>query len=291
MSSPVRYRLMLLATAILFSTGGAAIKGSGLSAMQLACFRSGIAALSLLIFLPEARRRWTRRIFAVGCVYAATLIFFVLATKNTTAANAIFLQATAPIYLLLLGPLLLHEPVRQSDLLVIAAVACGAILMFTGSPPVSATAPDPRLGNLFGAGSGLSWALTVSGLRGLERRAGAEGAAITTVVAGNLIAFLVCLPAAAPVRNFSFRDMATLLYLGVFQIGLAYFLMTRSIRHVPALEASTLLMAEPALNPFWAWLIQGESPGSAPLAGGVLVLAATLGGAWWSSRASPKTAP
>jgi drug/metabolite transporter (DMT)-like permease len=110
-------------------------------------------------------------------------------------------------------------------------------------------------------------------------------------VAGNLIAFLVCLPAAAQVRNFSFRDMATLLYLGVFQIGLAYFLMTRSIRHVPALEASTLLMAEPALNPFWTWLIQGESPGSAPLAGGVLVLAATLGGAWRNSRALPKTAP
>jgi drug/metabolite transporter (DMT)-like permease len=282
---------MLLATAVLFSTGGAAIKGSGLSAMQLACFRSGIAAVSLLMFLPEARRRWTPRIVAVGCAYAATLILFVLATKNTTAANAIFLQATAPIYLLLLGPLLLHEPVRHSDVLVIAAVACGAILMFAGSPPVSATTPNPRLGNLFGAGSGLSWALTVSGLRVLERRVGVQGAAITTVVAGNVIAFLVCFPAAVPVRNLSFRDMATLLYLGVFQIGLAYFLMTRSIRHVPALEATTLLMAEPALNPFWTWLMQGESPGAAPLAGGVLVLAATLGGTWWSSRALPKTAP
>jgi len=290
MSSPVRNRLMLLAAAVLFSTGGAAIKGSELSAVQLACFRSGIAAVSLFVFLPEARRRWTRRIIAVGFAYAATLILFVLATKNTTAANAIFLQATAPIYLLLLGPLLLHEPVRRSDLLVIVAVACGAMLMFAGAPAASATAPDPRRGNIFGAGSGLSWALTVSGLRGLERKVGTTGAAITTVVAGNLIAFLVCLPYAVPVNHCSLADLATLVYLGVFQIGLAYFLMTRSIRHVPALEASTLLMVEPALNPFWTWLIQGEQPGAAPLVGGVLVLAATLGGTWWSSRALAKTA-
>jgi drug/metabolite transporter (DMT)-like permease len=214
---------------------------------------------------------------------------FVLANKNTTAANAIFLQATAPIYLLLLGPLLLREPVRRSDLLVIAAVVCGAVLMFAGAPAASATAPNPRRGNWFGAGSGLTWALTVTGLRGLERKVNNAGAAITTVVAGNLIAFLACLPAAVPVQRFSISAAATLIYLGVFQIGLAYFLMTRSIRYVPALEASTLLMTEPALNPFWTWLIQGERPGGAPLAGGVLVLAATLGGTWWGSRSLPKT--
>ncbi len=289
MSSPVRSRLMLLASAILFSTGGAAIKGSALSAMQLACFRSGLAAASLFVLLPEARQRWTRRTMAVGTAYAATLVLFVLANKNTTAANAIFLQATAPIYLLLLGPLLLHEPVRRSDLLVVAAVACGALLMFNGAPAASVTAPDPRRGNLFGAGSGLTWALTVSGLRGLERRVDAAGSAITTVVAGNVIAFTVCLPAAVPVRHFSLWDAATLFYLGVFQIGLAYLLMTRSIRYVAALEASTLLMTEPALNPFWTWLLQGERPGASPLAGGALVLAATLAGTFWSSRCTPKT--
>src|SRR5207248_2001469 len=147
----------LLAAAVLFSAGGTAIKGSALSAMQLACFRSGIAAVSLLLLLPEARQRWTPRTIAVGCAYAATLVLFVLANKNTTAANAIFLQATAPIYLLILGPLLLHEPVRRSDLLVIAAVAFGAMLMFAGAPAASATAPDPPRGNLFAAGSGPTW--------------------------------------------------------------------------------------------------------------------------------------
>src|SRR5947209_902220 len=242
MSSPIRSRLMLLAAALLFSTGGAAIKGSALSAMQLACFRSGLAAASLFVLLPEARRRWTLRTIAIGCAYAATLILYVLANKNTTAANAIFLQATAPVYLLVLGPLLLKESVRRSDLLVIAAVACGAMLMFAGAPAASATAPNPPRGNLFGAGSGVTWALTVAGLRWLERKSETAGAAITTVVAGNVTAFVVCLPTAVPVQRFALSDAATLVYLGVFQIGLAYLLLSRSIRHVPALEASTLLM-------------------------------------------------
>jgi drug/metabolite transporter, DME family len=282
--SPVRSRLLLLAAAVLFSTGGAAIKSCSLSAMQLASFRSGIAALSLAVLLPEARQRWTWRTVAVGCAYSATLMLFVMANKTTTSANAIFLQATAPVYLLFLGPLLLREPVRRSHLLVIASVACGAALMFLGAPAASATAPDPARGNLYAAASGLTWALTVSGLRWLERDADAVGSAITTVVCGNLIAFLLCLPAALPVTRFSFSDAATLLYLGVFQIGLAYFALTRSIRHVPALEASTLLMAEPALNPFWTWLIHRERPGLAPFVGGVLVLAATMAGTWWNGR-------
>ncbi len=283
--SPIRSRLLLILAAVLFSTGGAAIKGCALSAMQLVSFRSGIAALALAVLLPEARRRWTWRTVAVGCAYAATLTLFVAANKTTTAANAIFLQATAPIYLLFLGPLLLREPVRRSDLLVVAAVACGAAFMFLGAPAASATAPDPARGNLYAAASGVTWALTVSGLRWLER-SGGKGVGITTVMSGNLIAFLLCLPAALPVTHFSVSDGATLLYLGLFQVGLAYFLLTRSIRHVPALEASTLLMAEPALNPFWTWLLQGERPGMAPFAGGALVLAATMAGTWWNARRS-----
>ena len=89
-------RLQLLATAVLFSTGGAAIKASALSTWQVASFRSGIAALVLLVALPSARRFWTRRSLLVGLAYAATTILYVAANKLTTAANAIFLQSTAP---------------------------------------------------------------------------------------------------------------------------------------------------------------------------------------------------
>ena len=105
-------RLELLATAILFSTGGAAIKATTLTGPQVACLRSGVAFLSVLLLLRAARTRWSRAAILVGAGYAATMILFVFSTKMTTAANAIFLQSTAPIYLILIGPWLLNEKNR-----------------------------------------------------------------------------------------------------------------------------------------------------------------------------------
>jgi drug/metabolite transporter (DMT)-like permease len=284
-SSPVRNRLLLAAAALLFSTGGAAIKAATLTAWQVASFRSGVAALFLLAALPEARRGWRWRIAPPAAAYAATLVLFVLANRLTTSANAIFLQSTAPLYLLLLGPWLLREPVRRSDLLVIAAVAVGMALIFLGSDPAAASAPDPRRGNLLGLGTGIAWALTVTGLRWLGR-AGEGNAATATVAAGNVIGFAVALPMALPVAHASVASLAVILYLGILQIGLAYAFVTRAIRHVPAFEATTVLLLEPALNPVWAWLAQGERPGARPLAGGAIILTATLANTWRQARAS-----
>ena len=270
-----RNRLLLIAAATLFSTGGAAIKAASLTAWQIASFRSGIAALTLAIAVPAARRGWNWRLWPVGASYAATLVLFVLATRLTTAANAIFLQSTAPLYLLLLAPLLLHEPIRRADLIFIAAVAAGMAMVLLGGAHIAATAPNPALGNRFGAGSGLAWALTVSGLRWIGRE-GAENASTPAVAAGNLIAFAVCLPMALPVERIAAADVAVLLYLGVFQIALAYFFVTRAIRYVPAFEATAVLLLEPALNPVWTWLVHHEQPGWPALAGGAVILAATL---------------
>ena len=111
MASPVIFRLRVLGAALLFSTGGAAVKACTLTAWQVASFRSGIAAAAVFLMSPPARRQWTWRVWLVGMVYAATLVLFVRANKLTTAANATFLQATAPLYVLLLGPLLLREPI------------------------------------------------------------------------------------------------------------------------------------------------------------------------------------
>ena len=119
MTSQNQARLQLVFAALLFSTGGAAIKASTLSGWQVASFRSGVAALTLLLLVPAARRGWGWRPALVGVAYAATLILFVTANKLTTSANTIFLQATSPVYLLLLGPLFLKEPVRRSDLWVV----------------------------------------------------------------------------------------------------------------------------------------------------------------------------
>jgi drug/metabolite transporter (DMT)-like permease len=215
--------------------------------------------------------------------YASVLVLFVLATRLTTAANAIFLQSTAPVYLLLLAPLLLHERIRRGDLLFIGAIGAGMALVLLGGHNATASAPDPALGDRYAAASGLAWALTMSGLRWIGR-SGPDNASTPAAAAGNLIAFLACLPMALPVLHITTADVVVLLYLGVFQIGLAYFCVTRAIRYVPAFEATALLLLEPALNPFWTWLVHHEAPGVSAVGGGVVILLATGVHTWIESR-------
>ena len=266
----VRGRLSLLAAAFLFSTGGAAIKATTLDAWQVSCFRCAIATLALVVLVPGARQAWSWRLVPVSLAYAATLLTFVTATKLTTSANAIYLQATAPIYLLALSPLLLREKIGRRDVALAAVIALGMSLFFFGGSPIAVTAPNPPLGNLCGAASGICWALTVAGLR-RHREAG-----IAVVAMGNLAGALIALLPAWPLPAFSAPDLAAVLYLGLFQIGLAYFCMTRGLRHVPAFEASALMLLEPALNPLWTFLLHGERPAGLALLGGAIILAATL---------------
>lgn len=268
-------RLQVLGAALLFSTGGAAIKATTFSAWQVAGFRSAVAALAIVLLVPAARRAWSWHVLPVGVAYASTLVLFVAANKQTTSANAIFLQSTAPLYMLFFGPLLLKESVRRRDVAFMLPVVLGLTLFFVGAEQPVHTAPNPRLGNVMALTSGVTWALTIAGLRWMGSRAGGEGSALPTVVAGNLIAFLACLPMALPVGGGT-MDWAAITYLGVFQIGAAYLLLTAGIRHVTALEASVLLLLEPALNPVWAWLVHGETPGPWSILGGLLILGATL---------------
>jgi DME family drug/metabolite transporter len=274
---PLRARLAILAAAMLFSTGGAAIKATHLTGWQVASFRSGVAALAVFLMLKAARRGFGRLPAAVGVVYAATMILFVLANKLTTAASTIFLQATAPLYLVFLGPWILKEPIRRRELAFMAALAVGLVLFFVGHDPGSLTAPDPFKGNVLAALSGVCWAGAVTGLRFMGKQSGRSGGAAAAVVLGNVFAFVACLPFALPVVSVRPSDAAIVLGLGVFQIGLAYVLLNHGLRHVGALEASLLLLAEPVLNPLWAWLIHGERPSAWSLAGGAIIVAATLG--------------
>ena len=269
---------MLIAAALLFSTGGAAIKASSLTSWQVAGFRSGIAAAVLSIALPSARTRWTWRVWMIGAAYAATMVLFVAANKLTTSANAIFLQDTSPLYLLLLGPLVLHEPIRKVDLAVIAAVAVGAVMLLLGTRGAAATAPDPHRGNLIALSSGITWALTLTGLRWSAKVSDAP------LVAGNLIAFLACLPLAFPAGRVGAADVAVILYLGLFQIALAYIFLARSLRQVAGLEAATLLLVEPVFNPVWTWIVHGERPGAMVLGGGFIIVVAAFGGTVWRVR-------
>jgi drug/metabolite transporter (DMT)-like permease len=279
-----RARLQLAAAAILFSTGGAAIKAAAFTGWQIASFRSGVAALAILLMTPEARRGWSVRAVLVGFAYAACLTLFVLANRLTTAANTIFLQSTAPLYLLVLGPWLLREPIRRQDVAFMAAVGLGLALFFVSAEPPVATAPDPVTGNLLALASGFFWALTVCGLRWMGAADGEHGSPVAAVVSGNLTAFLVSLPMALPVGPHAPVDWVVVGYLGVFQIALAYVLVTSALRHIPALDASLILLIEPVLNPVWAWAFQGERPGVWALLGGAIILGATTLKGWLDAR-------
>ncbi len=258
--------------AILFSTGGAAIKIAAFSGMQVASIRSAVAAFTLFLWV-RGHLIWGWPTLAVATVYAATLTLFVTSTKLTTAANAIFLQSTAPLYILFLAPLLLGERFRRRDLLFMAAFASGLALCFLGRPPATASAPDPATGNVLGVLCSVTWALTLLGLRWAERHDARIG--ISAVVVGNVMAFLIGLPFLLPLPAASAGEWATLAYLGVIQIAVAYIFLTRAIAALPALDVSLLLLLEPVLNPVWTWLIRGENPGRWALAGGAIILVAT----------------
>ncbi|MBM3728132.1 MAG: EamA/RhaT family transporter [Acidobacteria bacterium] len=274
MNEAARYRLLVAATAFLFSTGGAAIKTTTLTSWQVASFRSGTAAVALLFLWPAARRGWSWNLIPGAIAFAATLVFFAVSAKLTTSVNATFLQAAAPVYLLLIGPLLLHERPTRNDLLVTPLVAAGMLCLFLGSDEGTATAPDPVRGNVFGAVSGISYAFLLAALR----RAGSKaGNSLGIVAMGNLLAFAVALPLALPVERITAADIGALFYLGCFQIALAYGCLSLALTRLAAFEASLIMLIEPVFNPLWTWLLHGEVPGPWPLTGGALILAATAG--------------
>ncbi len=293
-------RTRLAVAALLFSTGGVVVKATALSGWQVACLRCGIGALTLALLLPAARRGWHRGTWLVAVAYAATLLLYAVANKLTTAANAIFLQYTAPLYVLLLGPWLLKERLLRRDLAFMVGLAAGMAAVMVGGTDASATAVQPALGNLLAATTGLSWGLTLLGLRWLETRGsglvgGSEGGSAAGVLAGNLLAFVVGLPfalrdpqafaAAGPADGFAVA------YLGVVQVGLAYVLLTGAMRHVRALDASLLLLLELLFTPLWTWLFLGERPTSMAAIGCLVILVATIAWTAASARSAKAGAP
>ncbi len=267
----------IVVAALLFSTGGAAIKATTLSSWQVAGLRSGIAALVLGIYYvrtrPEALSTGLPRprVLIVGAAYATTLVLYVTAIMLTSAGHAIFLQSTAPFYLLIFAPFILKEPATRTDLGLVALFGLGAALLLWGRVDQVATVPNPTLGNTLAALSGVTWAITVGGLRYLGR---VGDSPIVATIWGNALAALVALPWLFPLSATT-QDWLVVSYLGVFQIGFAYISLVRGVRGVTAFRASTLLLLEPVLNPLWAWWIHGERLPALGLVGAAVIVLAT----------------
>jgi drug/metabolite transporter (DMT)-like permease len=279
--SPGRGRLLVAAAALLWSSGGLAIKLVPLSAFGVAFWRSFVSAIFLLVVFRPSRARWRHASVSTAFVYALMILSFVSATKMTTAANAIFLQYTGPLYVLALAPFLLKERFRRADAAALGVALVGMSLFFVGR-----LEPGALAGNLVAVVSGLFFGLTI-----LLLRRDASGDALPSVIAGNLLAAALAFPLARGHLALDGRGILLVLFLGVVQMGVSYVLFVRGLSVVPAAEASLIGMLEPMFNPLWAFLGLGERPSAWALLGGAIVLVAVAGRTVFGARAGEAAMP
>lgn len=273
---PERFRglAFLAAAALLWSSAGLFIKLLPLGGFQIAAGRSLVAAFTIPAALRLRGQKWAVDLdpLSLACAlsYALVLILFVLATKLTTAANAIFLQYAAPIYLLFLEPWAFRRPFPRRDLWAVAASMGGLALFFAGH-----LEPGHRLGNVLGALAGLATAVFSLTLK-WKRVHQPDRSPIGAVVLGNVFVVLLCLPLALPHFHPTLRQGASLAYLGVFQLGLSYMLFTAALKYVSATAAMLTCMLEAVFNPLWVYLGTGERPSPHALLGGLVLMAVIL---------------
>jgi len=257
-----------LAAAILWSTGGLFIKANSLSPFELSFGRSFLAAITVALVTRREGFGINLVSLVASVLYAALLILFVAATKLTTAANAIFLQYTAPVYVLLLEPLFYKEKFRARDAVTVAICLGGMSLFFVGK----LEARDIQ-GNLVALASGLCFAFYFLLLRHSSARRVNRA---SSVIYGNLLVVIVCAPAflTAMRRGISAKDVGGMAYLGIVQIGVAYAFFTLAMaRGLRSLDAGIVGYIEPVLNPIWVFLFIGERPSAWAIAGGVIIVA------------------
>lgn len=254
----------MVAAALLWSLGGLLIKSVAWSALAVAGGRGLIAATFLVLAHRGLRFHFSRDQVLAAIGYAACTVLFCAANKHTSAANAILLQYTAPVWVALAGAWFLGEKADRHDWLAIGVVLAGLVLFFADSLDLS-----HAYGNVLGLLSGFAFAGMTIAMRRQK-----DGSPVESIILGNLIAFAVGLPAIMTAPALSARGWLALLVLGAVQLGVAYTLYARAIKEVTALEAVLLPVIEPILNPLWVLLALGEKPAPLSLAGGVLVLAA-----------------
>ncbi len=260
-----RHVLLLIVTAILWSLGGVLIKSIEWNPLAIAGGRSGIAVLVLGTFFPSLWRKISWKALPGALAYTATVTLFVFATKLTTAANAIFLQYTAPIYIALLGPWLLQERATRLDWALISLGLAGILLFFFDQLNLTGI-----LGVILALASGISYAFLAMALR-RER----DGSPEAVVLLGNLLTLVVAAPAMFPVENLN-RNFPWLLALGIIQLTIPYLTYSAAIRHVRALDAAIISFIEPILNPIWVLIVTHERASAWTLTGGAIVLSTSL---------------
>jgi drug/metabolite transporter (DMT)-like permease len=267
--------LLLVLAALFWSLGGLLIKSVTWPPLAVAGGRGLIAAVFLLLTNRRLRFHFSRDQVLGAIAYAACTVTFCTATKLTTAANAILLQYTAPVWVALFGSWFLGERATRADWLTIAAVLAGMTLFFADSLEFSHV-----VGNVVAIVSGVCFAAMTMALRKQK-----DTSATESIILGNGIAFLAGLwwiIHAPPLTNSGWWSLGI---LGVVQLGMSYWLYARAIKHVSALEAVLIPVIEPILNPIWVLLALHEKPTPLALVGGLIVLSAVTIRAALSVRA------
>lgn len=255
----------LCLAALLWSTGGFFIKTLPLSPLAIAGWRSAIAAVVMVLWLRRPKPVWTRaQISAIVC-YTLTVVLFVVATKLTTAANAILLQYTAPFWVVLGNVVLTRQRPDVTDILTVILVGIGMTVFFFDRAD-----GGTAFGNMIAVLSGIAFAGVAMSMKGQRGVSTTE-----SILLGNVITAMICIPWMLDV-TFTVDVTWKLAALGSLQLGVSYILYARAISSVSALEAVLLTTLEPLLNPLWVAVLFGELPGTTSIIGGSLVVGAVI---------------
>jgi len=257
--------LLIAMTAVLWSTAGVLIKLVPWDAMTIVGLRSMFAAAVMAIFMRRPRITFTKPVILGGFSLSATMVLFLFANKLTTAANAVVLQYTSPIFVVLLSALLLRQKPKALDIAAVAVVFIGVVLFFFDQLKA-----DALLGNILAFFAGLTFA----GVFLSNRLPGAKPE--EAMLLAYLINIVICAPFIATNVTFELVPWVIIVLMGVFQLGLAYVLFSIGIKITSAVTASLIATLEPLLSPLWVMIATGEKPGTYALIGGVIVLGAIV---------------
>jgi drug/metabolite transporter (DMT)-like permease len=255
--------LAIIASAILWSSGGIFIKLITLNTIQLASIRSAFAALVFGFIFRKKLLEVNGFTFVNALFYSGILIFFVTATKLTTAANAIFLQYTAPIYVLIFEPMINKTRYEKINIITVALCFAGMLLFFIGE-----ISPGHFAGNIYALLSGIAFAAFLVGMRKNK-----NDYQFSSIFYGNVFIALIGIPSITQLQSISFSDLWMVAFLGIFQIGIAYVIFGFGLKRVLAIEASLIGMIEPVLNPVWVFIGYGETPSVMAITGGIIIIA------------------
>ena len=255
----------MLVCATLWSIAGIFIKFLPWNGFAVASLRSLIAGLTILVYMAIAKVpiRFNKKILITGILTGCVYTCFVCANKLTTAANAIVLQFTSPVFIVILSAILFKQKFKKADYITVVLTLAGITLTFLDN-----LEGGYILGNIVSIGAGLFMAGMFVFVGDLDSES-----RFSAVFIGQMFTFLVGLPFVITTKPvFNLTTVSSILILGIFQLGISYVLYVKATKYCPPLACCLLGVLEPLLNPVWVMIFDGETPGPLALVGGLIVV-------------------